>query len=56
MAPSAIKWIETHCANLQIEVVSTLCQEGIADADLHEAVARAEKGQIDADLGGEVIK
>jgi hypothetical protein len=23
---------------------------------LHEAVARAEKGQIDADLGGEVIK
>jgi hypothetical protein len=31
-------------------------KEGIADADLHEAVARAEKGQIDADLGGEVIK
>jgi hypothetical protein len=30
--------------------------EGIADAVLREAVARAEKGQIDADLGGEVIK
>ena len=29
---------------------------GIADAALREAVARAEKGQIDADLGGEVIK
>ena len=29
---------------------------GIADADLRQAVARAEKGQIDADLGGEVIK
>jgi hypothetical protein len=31
-------------------------KEGIADAVLREAVARAEKGQIDADLGGEVIK
>ena len=31
-------------------------KEGIADAVLLEAVARAEKGQIDADLGGEVIK
>jgi len=31
-------------------------KEGIADAALREAVARAEKGQIDADLGGEVIK
>ena len=31
-------------------------REGIADAVLREAVARAEKGQIDADLGGEVIK
>ena len=28
----------------------------IADAALREAVARAEKGQIDADLGGGVIK
>ncbi len=28
----------------------------IADAALREAVARADKGQIDADLGGEVIK
>ena len=26
------------------------------DVVLHEAVARAEKGQIDAELGGEVIK
>ena len=31
-------------------------KEGIADAALREAVARAEKGQIDANLGGEVIK
>jgi len=31
-------------------------KEGIADAALREAVARAEKGQVDADLGGEVIK
>ena len=31
-------------------------KEGIADAVLSETVARAEKGQIDADLGGEVIK
>jgi hypothetical protein len=31
-------------------------KEGIADAVLREAVARAEKGQIDADLGGGVIK
>ena len=31
-------------------------KEGIADSALREAVARAEKGQIDADLGGEVIK
>jgi hypothetical protein len=30
--------------------------ERIADAALHDAVARAEKGQIDADLGGGVIK
>jgi hypothetical protein len=29
---------------------------GITDAALREAVARAEKGQMDADLGGEVIK
>jgi len=31
-------------------------RESIADAVLREAVARAEKGQIDADLGGGVIK
>jgi hypothetical protein len=31
-------------------------KEGIADAVLRLAVARAEKGQPDADLGGEVIK
>ena len=31
-------------------------KEGIADAALLEAVVRAEKGQIDADLGGGVIK
>jgi len=31
-------------------------KEGIADAVLRQAVARAEKGQIDADLGGGVIK
>src|SRR6266436_7057973 len=31
-------------------------KEGIADAALRDAVSRAEKGQIDADLGGGVIK
>jgi len=31
-------------------------KEGIAHAVLFEAVARAERGQLDADLGGEVIK
>jgi hypothetical protein len=31
-------------------------KEAIADAVLHDAVARAERGQIDADLGGGVIK
>ena len=31
-------------------------KEGIADTALREAAARADKGQIDADLGGEVIK
>jgi hypothetical protein len=31
-------------------------QERIADASLHEAIARAEHGHIDADLGGGLIK
>jgi hypothetical protein len=31
-------------------------REGIPDSALRDAVARAEKGQIDADLGGGVIK
>jgi hypothetical protein len=31
-------------------------KEGIVDSVLREAIARAEKGQIDATLGGEVIK
>ena len=31
-------------------------KEGITDALLLDAVARARKAQIDADLGGEVIK
>lgn len=31
-------------------------KEGIEDADLYEAVERASKGLIDADLGGGVIK
>lgn len=31
-------------------------REGIANAALREAIVRAEKGQIDADLGGGVIK
>jgi hypothetical protein len=30
--------------------------EGIADADLCDAIRRAEEGLIDADLGGGVIK
>lgn len=31
-------------------------KERIADAALCDAVARAEKGQVDADLGGSVLK
>lgn len=31
-------------------------KEGITDADLCEAISNAEKGLIDADLGGGVIK
>lgn len=31
-------------------------KEGIADAALEAAIDQAEKGKIDADLGGEVIK
>jgi hypothetical protein len=31
-------------------------KEGIADADLCEAIARADRGLVDADLGGGVIK
>ena len=31
-------------------------KEGILDADLVEAVQRAERGLVDADLGGGVIK
>jgi len=31
-------------------------QEGIADANLREAIERAQKGLVDADLGGHVIK
>jgi hypothetical protein len=31
-------------------------QEDIADASLREAISRAERGLIDADLGGHVIK
>jgi hypothetical protein len=31
-------------------------REGIADADLSDAVRRAEEGLIDADLGGGVLK
>lgn len=31
-------------------------KEGIADVALCEAIARAERGQIDAELGGGVIK
>ena len=31
-------------------------KEDITDASLRDAVKRAERGQIDADLGGEVIK
>ena len=31
-------------------------REGITDKSLHEAIARAESGLIDADLGGGLIK
>jgi hypothetical protein len=31
-------------------------QEGIADTSLHDAITRAERGLIDADLGGGLIK
>ena len=58
VAPSAIEWIG---ATLVRVFKSRWFQrfarkEGIADVVLREAVARAEKGQIVADLGGEVIK
>jgi hypothetical protein len=43
--------------NLQDEMVSAVCpKREIGDAVLVEAIARAEKGQVDADLGGGVIK
>ncbi len=44
-------------ADLQIQVVCAFCPEG-SDWGwvLREAVTRAEKGLIDADLGGEVVK
>jgi len=46
MAPSAIEWNS-----------GGLCESSNPDdAALREAVSRAAKGQIDADLGGEVIK
>jgi hypothetical protein len=57
MALSAIEWFWWRLANLQIPMVSTLrTKERISDAALREAVARAEQGQVDAYLGGEVIK
>ena len=31
-------------------------QENISDSELNEAIRRAERGQIDANLGGDVIK
>jgi hypothetical protein len=31
-------------------------KEGISDANLRESIVRAEEGQIDADLGGGIIK
>jgi hypothetical protein len=44
-------------ANFQIPWFQRFARkEGIADALLWDAVARAERGQIDAELGGEVIK
>jgi hypothetical protein len=46
-----------RCANLQIQWFERFARrEGIADAVLGETVACAEEGQIDADLGGGVIK
>jgi len=56
MVPSAIEWIQAQLCDLRIQVVSTFLpgRKGLEDAALREAVARAEKGQIDADLGGEV--
>lgn len=37
-------------------VVRWARRERIADNSLHEAIARAERGLVDADLGGGVIK
>ena len=37
-------------------VVRWARRERIADSSLHEAIVRAERGLIDADLGGGVIK
>ena len=57
MSSSAIEWIQAHCPIFQSGWFQRFARkEGIADAALREVVARAEKGQIDAGLGGEVIK
>jgi hypothetical protein len=50
------RW-EASVANFQERVVLPVCASGkIVDATLKDAVARAEMGAIDADLGGGVIK
>ena len=59
MVPSAIKWIKgALCESSNPGGFNALHgrKEGMTDAVLREAVARAEKGRVDADLGGEVIK
>jgi hypothetical protein len=58
MVPSAIQWIDEFAVRIFKSrwFQRFARKEGIEDAVLQDAVARAERGLIDAELGGEVIK
>ena len=57
MSPGAIEWNGSVVRIFKSRWFQRFARkEGIPDAVICDAVARAEKGQIDADLGGEVIK
>jgi hypothetical protein len=57
MSPGAIEWNGSVVRIFKSRWFQRFARkEGIPDAVICDAVARAEKGQIDADLGGGVIK